>query len=592
MPIDPNRRFAKLLDVALLQRVLPAWLLGMRWFGAKSRPIASVETIDWAAVSDTATILFVRVHFAEGEPDTYQIPLLLSNSGSEVQGAVLHDAVEDEDFRQALLSIIEHEVVLQVGGDGRITGRHSALFSTMRGNQFFPSRVSSAEQSNTNILFGDTMILKLFRRLQPGENPDVEIGRFLTDVAHFPHIPRFLGEITLSRAGAEPTSCAMLQELVVNEGDGWQWTLDALAKYYEAATPDATPYLEAAALLGRRTAEMHLALATETIDEAIYAEPMTAIAIAEEAQRIGKQIHRALDTLQRTLPSLSDDAAAGAVTILSRRAALLAKADATLSHPPSGKLIRIHGDYHLGQVLRAKDDFVLLDFEGEPARTLAERRRKQSPLKDVAGMLRSFSYAAWVGLERRTRDHAGGKALLTNWCNAVSTNFLAAYRTTLAVRPDLLPDEPLATSLLNSYLLEKASYELLYELNNRPDWVRIPLAGLLAISEPDASAPWRSVYWNRDSPLRQATNQTMQQPEIYAILTPIFRDMFDNETLVLTPELTAASVPEWDSFNHINLIVAVEARLKIKFQTAELESMNTVGRMVDLIEKKLTAQGR
>ena len=486
MSIDPLDRLANLVDVASLQRAFPDWLASKRWFGAKSRIIASVEVIDYALLSAGTAILFVMIHFAEGEPDTYQVPITLPVSQSDMQDLPLRDAIDDEVFRQALLGIIEQGGTLAVGAHGALEGRRSALFATMPRPHSLPARVSLAEQSNTNILYGDQMILKLFRRLQPGENPDVEIGRFLTDIAHFPHIPRFLGEITLSRPGVEPTSLAMLQELVANQGDGWQWTLDALAEYYASNNPDPSPYCEAAALLGRRTAEMHLALATETTDEAFRAEPFTTIDIAAEARRIRDQISLPLEALQKALPSLQAAAARDAATILNRRAALLATVDAILIHPPSGKLLRIHGDYHLGQVLRTQDDFVILDFEGEPARTLAERRRKQSPLKDVAGMLRSFSYAAWVALGHHRILQPDSNASHEVWSHTVSTSFLATYCKTIATRSELLPDEPLATTLLNAYILEKASYELLYELNNRPEWVRIPLAALVALSEPDA----------------------------------------------------------------------------------------------------------
>ena len=486
MTTDPRDRLAMHVDFALLQRVLPGWLAGKRWFGAKSRVIASVEVIDYAVLSTSAAILFVLVHFAEGESDTYQVPITLPGSQPDEQHLPLRDAVDDEDFRQALLGIIEREGTLAVGELGALKGRRSAQFAPLPGRHTLLARVSRAEQSNTNILYGDQMILKLFRRLQPGENPDVEIGRFLTDIAHFPHIPRFFGEITLSRPGGEPTSIAMLQELVPNRGDGWQWTLDALARFYAATNPDPSSFCEAATLLGRRTAEMHLALATETTDEAFRAEPITTIAIASEARRIRDQIGLALETLQRALPSLQSDAARYAATILDRRDALLATVDAIVSHLPSGELLRIHGDYHLGQVLRTLDDFVILDFEGEPARTLAERRKKQSPLKDVAGMLRSFSYAAWVALERHRIIQPDRPASYEVWSQAVSIRFLATYRKTIATRSNLLPDEPLAATLLNAYILEKASYELVYELNNRPEWVRIPLAALVTLSEPNA----------------------------------------------------------------------------------------------------------
>ena len=360
--------------------------------------------------------------------------------------------------------------------------------------------------------------MKLFRRLQPGENPDTEIGRFLTDVAHFPRIAPFLGDITLNtpargRQPSEPTTLAMLQGLVQNEGDGWQWTLDEIGRYYDSCAncpvpPDLgagpsfesdtpTPalaqehaglYLDAAALLGRRTAEMHLALATPTENPAFAAEPFTADALAADSQRIDAQITQTLDTLRRGMTHLSELTADSAALLLSQRIELFERAQAIseTSAERAGQRIRIHGDYHLGQILRTKADFVILDFEGEPARTLAERRAKQSPLKDVAGMLRSFSYAAYSGLEqfsqRRPEAARNADAWAQLWQNAVATEFLRAYKHAVAANPHLIPQPKEAQLLLNAYLLEKSLYELLYELNNRPAWVRIPLSGILALT--------------------------------------------------------------------------------------------------------------
>jgi maltose alpha-D-glucosyltransferase/alpha-amylase len=375
-----------------------------------------------------------------------------------------------------------------------------------------------AEQSNTSILYDHKLILKLFRRLQPGENPDTEIGRFLTEVAHFPRIAPFLGEI---RSGE--TTLGMLQGLVENEGDGWQFTQEELARYYESVATSPAPknvgampsflrevgsdgvhdlarehaglYLEAAALLGRRTGEMHLALATSTeglgedVVRAFAAERFTANALAADADRIEAQIGRTLDALKRALNTLPDEATTDAAAlILSRRLELLGRARAIAEGraEDAGLRTRIHGDYHLGQVLRARGDYVILDFEGEPARTLEERRAKQSPLRDVAGMLRSFSYAAYGALDHFTQRHAGtGRAMepwAVLWQNAASTEFLNAWRTTVAANAHLTPQAVEADCLLNAYLLEKALYELLYELNNRPTWVRIPIAGILGLS--------------------------------------------------------------------------------------------------------------
>ena len=393
---------------------------------------------------------------------------------------------------------------------GMLSACKSAAFDEARGTHYLPGRTGSAEQSNTNFLYDQTLLMKLFRRLQPGLNPDVEIGRFLTEVAHFPRIAPFLGELTVTSRTGEKTTTAMLQGMVNNEGDGWAWTLEELSRFYESASTCPPPkdqgklprfgeegnvpaeareragfYLGAAALLGQRTAEMHLALATGTTDEAFAAEPFTADDLSVDAWRIDAQINSTLNALRSGMQGLKDLTADDAATILSRRIELFARAHAITSGQSSGKRIRIHGDYHLGQILRSKNDFVILDFEGEPARTLEERRRKQCPLKDVAGMLRSFSYAAYSGLDQYVQRHPDSARSLEPWAklwqNAVSIEFLRSYRETMEQKPGLLPETAHADSLLNAYLLEKALYELLYELNNRPAWVRIPLAGILSL---------------------------------------------------------------------------------------------------------------
>ncbi len=307
----------------------------------------------------------------------------------------------------------------------------------------------------------------------------------------------------------------MLQGLVENEGDGWQHTLEELARYFEAVASCPPPkdvgtvptfltdpgtgqipadarehaglYLEAAALLGRRTGEMHLAFATPTDDPAFASEPFSQHDLAADAARIDSQIVRTLDALKHSFNTLSDELTTDSAHILSQRRDLLRRSHAIMDSPPqdAGLRTRIHGDYHLGQVLRARGDYVILDFEGEPARTLTERRAKQSPLRDVAGMLRSFSYAAYSALDAYTQRHTGTAKSLEPWAqlwqNAVSTEFLTAWRTTVVANPHLTPQPQQAQRLLNAYLLEKALYELLYELNNRPAWVRIPIAGILAL---------------------------------------------------------------------------------------------------------------
>ncbi|WP_433970676.1 maltose alpha-D-glucosyltransferase [Tunturiibacter lichenicola] len=515
----------------LLQQLLIAYLPRQRWFGAKSRTIKTIAVNDSALLPElNAVVVFLQLTYNDDATDVYQLGLTIttgeaaetiraSDPASIVATvttsdgpAILHDAIASEDARQAILHLIE------TGGEintrnGVVVGHRSSAFTKARGTGPLPARTGSAEQSNTSILYDAKLIMKIFRRLQPGENPDTEIGRFLTETAHFPRIPPFLGEITLRSKNGEPTTVAMLQSLVENEGDGWQWTLDELSHYYDSVATLPAPQdlgsepslltdepppalarehaglsLDAASMLGRRTAEMHLALATPTQNAAFMAECFTTADLVAEADRIDAQLNLTLEALKRGMSQLTETTADNAALLLSRRIQLFARARAIASATPAeaGQRIRIHGDYHLGQVLRSHGDYVILDFEGEPARSLAARRAKQSPLKDVAGMLRSFSYAAYAAhnafAQRRPDDAKNLEPWASLWQNAVSTEFLRTYQHTVHVaNPDLIPRAAQAQLLLNAYLLEKSLYELLYELDNRPTWVRIPLAGILAL---------------------------------------------------------------------------------------------------------------
>jgi maltose alpha-D-glucosyltransferase/alpha-amylase len=522
---------ADVLEDPDLPMLLQTYLPRQRWFGAKSRTIKSVEILSTVPLPDLdAALAFLRLTYENDETSTYQLPLALSKGASadEIRSgtpgsiiasiststgpAVLHDAVSHEDVRQALLNLIGDEKKISTAS-GVLEGHRSSSFAKARGTDALAARVGSAEQSNTSILFGSKLILKLFRRLESGENPDTEIGRFLTETAHFPRIAPFLGDITLKPEDGPAITVGMLQGLVENEGDGWEWTLNELSRYYESVAvlpapqsvgatatfagstqipSDAKEYaglsLDAAALLGRRTAEMHLALATATKDVAFSAESFTPETLKTDAARIEEQLARSLEALKRGMSQLSESASDKAALVLSRRLDLVERTRniAALNPEDAGQRTRIHGDYHLGQLLRSHADYVILDFEGEPARSLAARRAKQSPLKDVAGMLRSFSYAAYAGLNafslRRPEDAKNLEPWAKLWQNAVSSEFINAYWNTItSSNPSLIPEEKNAQNLLDAYLLEKALYELLYELDNRPGWVSIPLSGVLSL---------------------------------------------------------------------------------------------------------------
>jgi maltose alpha-D-glucosyltransferase/alpha-amylase len=552
---------------SLFHSALQSWLPRQRWFGAKARSIQSIRVACWFEIPQPApdlgslqtpspfVIALIEVGFASGPAETYQLPLaltiaadakawrkiqprcVLASFESTLGPAFLCDATCSEEFRQSLLSLIERNSTLELSAAAsepisaqsqsddypstrRIAAKSSNAFSSVRGFGPLSSRVGSVEQSNTSILYGHRLILKLFRRVQPGENPEVEVGRFLTQTANSPRIAPFLGDIAIESPPGEVTTLAILQGFVASQGDGWHWFLDRLAEFFEAVSSQpvpqrssahaphdpaesalqanalAEPTLQAAALLGRRTAELHLALATPTSNPAFASEPFTAADLAADAARIAAQIASALDALQAKLPAIGDSIVGDAARLLSQRPRLLARAANIAALKPAGERIRIHGDYHLGQTLRtagsasAPADFILLDFEGEPARPLSERRQKQSPLKDVAGMMRSLSYVAFAALDRHRTEHptasvdANADSIAewaSLWQKAATQVFLHAWRNAIAVNPALLPSNHWPKSLLDAYILEKALYELLYELNNRPAWLHIPLSGILAL---------------------------------------------------------------------------------------------------------------
>jgi maltose alpha-D-glucosyltransferase / alpha-amylase len=538
-PLAFSNEWESILEGPERQRLeaiyLTEYLQKQRWFAAKSRQVKSIRVVDWAALEASKSALaLVDVHYANGAPDTYLLPLgvTLGERGEELRRAtpscviapivlhgtsgLLHDAVFDDETCAKLLNLIEsnqeihahHGEIRGVRGNGgeNLPGSTETLLQVRRG---------SAEQSNTSILYGDRYILKLFRRQETGQNSDCEIGKYLSVRKGFDRIPPFAGSIEyLSSRNGMPATLAMLQGLVANEGDGWKWTMEELDRYYEMCAPLAFPenlsaelgntqelfeyspsqaardhvgiYLDAAATLGRCTAEMHLALASPTDDPAFSPEPCGAEDFQAMVADLRQHASAVFDALRERVPHLGDDVIEMAATVLSRRRRVMEKFDALGSSTgPRTQRIRIHGDYHLGQVLRVKTDFVILDFEGEPARPLEYRRSKQIPLKDVAGMVRSFSYAAYASLIGYTARHPGDSAKLEPWAHlwerTTSAEFVRAYRQTVDDAEFLPASSKDCQTLLGIFLLDKVLYELLYELNSRPAWVRIPLTGILSL---------------------------------------------------------------------------------------------------------------
>ena len=514
---------------------LPAYLLAQRWFGGKARQIRATELADLVPLRTgqvDAVLLLVRVEYESGPGDTYALPMIVSDAAggqSEDGQAALHigkgisgaskfltDALRNDSFLGWLLDAIEVKLVSK-GARGEIRASYTEIFQDIRSHAGgdLPPRLLKGEQSNNSIAYGDRMILKFFRRVQEGLNPDLEIGLFLTQKAHFARVPAVAGAFEYRAEDGGVASVGILQRFVPNQGDAWRFTLQSLKGFWEetakrpagppasaaetanpvlshetALPPVATeligPYLHEAALLGKRTAELHLALASDPFDPGFAPEPFELSFLSGLENSARELAARNFELLRRKLDQLPREVRNQAVDILSRESAILEKFKSLGGGKNLGLRIRIHGDYHLGQVLYTGSDFVIIDFEGEPARPLVERRIKHSPLQDVAGMVRSFHYAAFAHLlvpdsaasQSPARDLQKSASWAQSWYAWVVSRFLNSYFEIAQSGSFLPPSREEISALLQVHLLEKAIYELGYELNNRPTWVGIPLAGI------------------------------------------------------------------------------------------------------------------
>ncbi len=525
----------------LINEFLPGFLARSRWFGGKARPLKQARIVDSFSLEKGNrrwAIALVQVDYLSGDAEVYAVPMALApEEPSEPRGLVppraviarvklacepsafvLYDALADPAFGETLLEVLYRKRTLH-GRRGQMRGFTTNAFRSLQPkNKPLPlPTLMGAEQSNTSIRFGDRMVLKLIRKLAPGVNPDLEIGRLLTD-KRFPHCAPTAGGIELRRSHEEPMTIAILQGFVANQGDAWSYALECLGRYFKAdrnqpllslpagfpadlldADPSAEAarriggFLDSARLLGRRTAEMHVCLASDQRLPEFKPEAFSKLYQRALYQSMRSQAGKALPLLRRQFNRLPEGLRPLAVFVIEHETDLMNRFKNLLESKISAMRIRCHGDYHLGQVLCTGDDFSIIDFEGEPARPITERRIKRSALRDVAGMLRSFQYAAHAALIKEKENGAPHEAVADLvhraefWQRWVGAEFLKSYLQEASGGRFVPGSRDELRVLLGALLLEKAVYELTYELNNRPEWVGIPLSGIRQLIEESPS---------------------------------------------------------------------------------------------------------
>ena len=428
------------------EQALIDFVTSQRWFGSKTRTVSHASVVDRATLRDVDPVLelqLVEIRFDTGTHETYQ---LITNGLDEL------DELADSQRVRELVHMIRSGAKISAG-EGIVEFAPVAAFAG-RGPELRQARQISAEQSNTSVVFDEELILKVFRRLEAGINPELELLRFLTE-RDFENIAQLAGWYAYAGRPMDAT-LGILQRFIPEGQDGWELALDSMADGAEG-------FLQRLHRLGEVTGEMHTLLGSDTADPNFAPEEPS----AESLGMLTATIDDEIESIFLELPDDNEDVA----PLRGRGEEVRERLRLWTYVGKIGRVIRHHGDFHLGQTLWAGDDWLLLDFEGEPARSLPERRRKRSPLRDVAGMLRSFAYASSAASLLR------GVEPPADWEARARAEFLEGYRS--AVEQSLMPAGTGMDKLLSVFELEKAVYELRYELNHRPDWVTIPVAGIL-----------------------------------------------------------------------------------------------------------------
>jgi len=495
--------------------IVPRFVETQRWYAAKGETVTRATLVEhalWKSDQQEWLLGLFDVK-AQGEPSRYFAPLALAwedhdeervkalapatlaRVRQQAKVGVMADAFADEPFVRALVGAVHANLELPAGG-GRIRFAATRAFEEILAGDdpaALPVVRTSAQTSNTGVSLGSRLFVKGYRRVRTGINPEFEVGRYLTEVARFANCVPVAGVVEHVTSEGETTTLALLQAYCSNQGDGWGHTLEYLERFVESRRTVTEPpavdahgaYLALVHTLGLRTGELHAALAQRHGEPAFDPEPLTDADIAAWRGGVLKEALDTLALLERHRGEMPSPARDEARTLLIEREALVSRIEGAGRGGGATLKTRYHGDYHLGQVLLSKNDFLITDFEGEPARSLEERRAKHCALRDVAGMLRSFSYARWTAAKQaNSMDPARDgrlEALLAQWERETRREFLQAYEQAVG-GSGLYGSFPAARGLLELFELEKALYELRYEINNRPGWVRIPLQGILALA--------------------------------------------------------------------------------------------------------------
>lgn len=509
--------------------LLPGFLAGRRWFRSKARTIREADAEDVLA-TDQAWILVLRIGYSDGGTERYLLPVAIGRkqgappacteivaciAGPGGESGVLYGALWERGFREMLLRAIALNGAFRGSKGDLFAERTRAFEDDGEAAWALESSISGAEQSNSSIIYGDRYILKLFRKLEPGVHPDAETGVFLTERG-FRHTPAVLGTLEY-RTNTEVYSAGILQQFVHNRGDAWQFTLESLSGFFRRATdgrtdayaptpksahpldlavatlpPDLRELLGSFAgkvrLLGQRTAEMHAALCDPDSGPDFAPEPMTRETKERVYREMLGQADIAFELVRRKQAELPEDVEGSARELLRLEHRIAEHFSRFRDYPVTAVRIRHHGDFHLGQVLYTGADFMIIDFEGEPSRPLPDRRAKALALRDVAGMIRSFQYAAYAALFTEFPNAVTQPDIFPAleswavcWSAWVSGLYVNAYFSSAGQRAFAGANEEERRVLLDAFLLEKVLYEVAYELNNRPDWLRIPLRGALSL---------------------------------------------------------------------------------------------------------------